>query len=113
MFSVFDKSGIFIAACRHQFILFVCDMVKSGELCVILILILSSSSLTNLLSSKYPLAILDHLLNVYGKNGGIAYNISYTFSKMLEHSCLGLHTHELNLRMMVGAFHDHAHNQWC
>ncbi|KAG1795023.1 uncharacterized protein HD556DRAFT_1431731 [Suillus plorans] len=39
MFSVFDESGIFIAACRHRFILLACDMVKSGEL------------------AKYPLAV--------------------------------------------------------
>ncbi|KAG1722975.1 hypothetical protein EDB19DRAFT_1593266, partial [Suillus lakei] len=32
MFLVVDESGIFIAACRHRFILLVCDMVKSGEL---------------------------------------------------------------------------------
>ncbi|KAG1848222.1 hypothetical protein F4604DRAFT_1594049 [Suillus subluteus] len=34
MFSVFDESRIFIAACRHRFILLACDMVKSGELFV-------------------------------------------------------------------------------
>jgi hypothetical protein len=34
MFSVFDESGIFIAACRHRFVLLACDMVKSGELSV-------------------------------------------------------------------------------
>ncbi|KAG1724147.1 uncharacterized protein EDB91DRAFT_1239995 [Suillus paluster] len=32
MFSVFDESGIFIAACRHRFVLLACDMVQSGEL---------------------------------------------------------------------------------
>ncbi|KAG2114526.1 hypothetical protein DEU56DRAFT_933756 [Suillus clintonianus] len=95
MFSVFDESGIFIAACRHRFILLVCDMVKSGEL------------------SKYPLAILDHLLNVYGKNGGVAYDIGCAFSKTLENSCLGPRARELNLRLMVGAFHGHAHNRRC
>ncbi|KAG1803263.1 hypothetical protein EV424DRAFT_1474585 [Suillus variegatus] len=31
MFSVFDESWIFIAACRHRFILLACDMVKSGQ----------------------------------------------------------------------------------
>ncbi|KAG2365333.1 hypothetical protein BDR07DRAFT_1449847 [Suillus spraguei] len=31
-FSVLDESGIFIAACRHWFILLACNMVKSGEL---------------------------------------------------------------------------------
>lgn len=35
MFTVFDESGIFIAACRHRFVLLACDMVKSGELYVI------------------------------------------------------------------------------
>ena len=32
MFSVFRKSGIFIAVCRHGFLLSICDMVRSGEL---------------------------------------------------------------------------------
>lgn len=34
MFAVFDESGIFIAACRHRFVLLACDMVRSGELLV-------------------------------------------------------------------------------
>jgi hypothetical protein len=34
MFSIFDESGIFVTACRHQIILLACDMVKSGELYV-------------------------------------------------------------------------------
>ncbi|KAG2112040.1 uncharacterized protein F5147DRAFT_744678 [Suillus discolor] len=68
MFSVFDESGIFIAACCHQFILLVCDIVKSGEL------------------SKYLLTILDHLLNVYGKNCGVAYDIGSTWDPVLVNS---------------------------
>ncbi|KAG2052120.1 hypothetical protein BDR06DRAFT_865872, partial [Suillus hirtellus] len=78
MFSVFDESRIFIAACRHWFILLVCDMVKSGEF------------------SKYLLAILDHLLNVYSKNGGVAYDIGCAFSKTLNNSHLGPRACELN-----------------
>ena len=31
-FSVFEESGIFLATCRHRFVLLACDMVKSGEL---------------------------------------------------------------------------------
>ncbi|KAG2116140.1 hypothetical protein DEU56DRAFT_874197 [Suillus clintonianus] len=65
MFSVFDESGIFIAACRHRLILLTCDMVKSGEL------------------AKYPLAIVDQLLTVYGRNGGFAYDIGCAFAKTL------------------------------
>ncbi|KAG1738873.1 uncharacterized protein EDB91DRAFT_1237656 [Suillus paluster] len=32
MFSVFQKSGIFVAVCHHGFLLSICDMVRSGEL---------------------------------------------------------------------------------
>ncbi|KIK20392.1 hypothetical protein PISMIDRAFT_105862 [Pisolithus microcarpus 441] len=34
MFSMFHESGIFIASCRHRFVLLACNMVKSGELYV-------------------------------------------------------------------------------
>ncbi|KAI5987211.1 hypothetical protein EDD15DRAFT_2136971, partial [Pisolithus albus] len=63
MFSVFEESGIFIATCRHRFVLLACDMIKSGEL------------------AKYPLAIVNRLLAVYGKNGGVAYDIGCAFAK--------------------------------
>ncbi|KAG2100405.1 uncharacterized protein F5147DRAFT_747133 [Suillus discolor] len=88
MFSVFDESGIFIAACRHRFILLACDMVCSGEL------------------AKYPLALMNQLLSVFGVNGGCAYDIG-------SNSSLGPLAQSLNLRMMVGAFHGHAHNRRC
>ncbi|KAG0696141.1 hypothetical protein DFH29DRAFT_984721 [Suillus ampliporus] len=87
MFLIFDESGIFITACHHLFILLACDMVKIGEL------------------AKHPLAIIDHLLNVYGKNGGITYNIGCTFYKTLGNSSLGPHACALNLWMMVGVCH--------
>lgn len=32
MFSRFDETGIFVAVCRHGFILTCTDMVRSGEL---------------------------------------------------------------------------------
>ncbi|KAG0702917.1 hypothetical protein DFH29DRAFT_982187 [Suillus ampliporus] len=70
MFSVFDESGIFIVACRHRFVLVACDMLRSGEL------------------AKYPLALIDKLLGVYGPNGGCAYNIGCAFSKTLSNSSL-------------------------
>lgn len=63
--------------------------------------------------AKYPLAIVDKLLSVYGANGGCAYDIGCTFAKTLETSSLGPVAAELNLRMMVGSFHGHAHNRRC
>ena len=32
MWSMFIETGIFLAACRHGFILMLCDMIQSGEL---------------------------------------------------------------------------------
>lgn len=32
MWKMFAETGIFIAVCRHGFLLFVCDMIQSGEL---------------------------------------------------------------------------------
>ncbi|KAG2112648.1 uncharacterized protein F5147DRAFT_572181 [Suillus discolor] len=93
--SVFDESGIFIAACHHWCILLACDMIRSREL------------------AKYLLAIIEKLLTVYGKNGGCAYDIRCTFSKMLSNSSLGTQAHELDFQLMVGAFHGHAHNRRC
>ncbi|KAG0705573.1 hypothetical protein DFH29DRAFT_980829 [Suillus ampliporus] len=87
MFSIFDQLGIFIAACRHRFVLLACDMIRSGEL------------------AKYPLAIIDKLLMFYGKNGACTYDIGCAFTKTLAQD-LGFH-------LMVGAFHGHAHNRMC
>ncbi|KAG6870676.1 hypothetical protein C0993_004504, partial [Termitomyces sp. T159_Od127] len=36
MWAIFAESGIFASACRHGFILWICDMITSGELYVIL-----------------------------------------------------------------------------
>ena len=32
MWRMFCETGIFLAACRHGFILLICDMIQSGEL---------------------------------------------------------------------------------
>ncbi|KAG2154140.1 uncharacterized protein EDB93DRAFT_1239530 [Suillus bovinus] len=95
MFSVFDESGIFIAACCHRFVILACNMIWSREL------------------AKYLLAIIDKLLTIYGKNGGCAYDIGCTFSKTLTNSSLGMRVCELDFHLMVGVFHRHAHNCKC
>ncbi|KAG1902922.1 uncharacterized protein F5891DRAFT_948259, partial [Suillus fuscotomentosus] len=95
MFLVLHESGIFITSCCHCFVLLVCDMLQSGEL------------------AKYPLALIDKILSVYGPNEGCAYDIGCMFSKMLSSSSLAPQVDELGFQMMVGAFHGHAHNQKC
>lgn len=32
MWGIFDETGVFLALCRHGFVLLVADMIKSGEL---------------------------------------------------------------------------------
>lgn len=66
-----------------------------------------------IVSAKYSLAVVDQLLTVYGKNGGCAYDIGCAFAKTLGNSTLGPRASALNFRMMVGAFHGHAHNRRC
>ena len=65
------------------------------------------------ISAKYPLAIVDHLLSVYGPNGGCAYDIGCAFAKTAHMSSIGPKVQRLGLRFMVGAFHGHAHNRLC
>jgi hypothetical protein len=34
MFALFAVAGIFLSVCRHGHVLVMCDMIRSGELCV-------------------------------------------------------------------------------
>jgi len=63
--------------------------------------------------AKYPLALLDRLMSVLGDKGGCAYDIGCAFAKTMAKSSLGPCARALNLQMMVGAFHGHAHNRRC
>jgi Kyakuja-Dileera-Zisupton transposase len=35
MFALFAIAGVFLAVCRHGHVLVICDMIRSGELCVL------------------------------------------------------------------------------
>ncbi|KAG1763541.1 hypothetical protein EDD22DRAFT_979344 [Suillus occidentalis] len=95
MWGVFDESGIFMAVCRHGFSLVIVDMVQSGE------------------QSKYPLAVISKLLDVFGKDLGGGYDIGCRFKTTLSRSVLGQSVCELNHTSLVGAFHGHAHRRLC
>ncbi|KAF8120010.1 hypothetical protein K438DRAFT_2006332 [Mycena galopus ATCC 62051] len=71
------------------------DMVRSGEL------------------AKYPLAIENALMDAFGKDIGFGYDIGCGHAKTLKNSPLGPKAKEHNFRMLVGAFHGHAHNRRC
>ncbi|TDL17784.1 hypothetical protein BD410DRAFT_843337 [Rickenella mellea] len=95
MFAMFSESGLFLTACRHGFVLLICDMIRSGEL------------------MKYPLAMVNKLMDVYGSNIACGYDIGCAFTKTLASSSLGRRARELYLRLLTGAFHGHSHHRGC
>ncbi|KAJ7853826.1 hypothetical protein B0H14DRAFT_3450014 [Mycena olivaceomarginata] len=95
MWGIFDETGVFLALCRHGFVLLVADMVRSGEL------------------AKYGLAITNQLLQAFGPDLGVGYDIGCGFSSTVRDSPLGPLAEAMNLKMLVGAFHGHAHNRSC
>ncbi|KAJ6617481.1 hypothetical protein B0H10DRAFT_2218435 [Mycena sp. CBHHK59/15] len=95
MFALFAIAGIFISVCRHGHVTVMCDMIRSGEL------------------MKYPLAISNHIMDTYGEDYVLGYDIMCAFFKTLQHSSLGAKTVALRLRGVVPAFHGHAHNREC
>ncbi|KAJ7823309.1 hypothetical protein B0H14DRAFT_3146083 [Mycena olivaceomarginata] len=84
MFAFFGVSGIFLSVCRHGHVLAMCDMIRSGEL------------------MKYPLVMVRRLLDTYGADIGLGYNIMSVFFGTLCHSSLGQATNN-----------GHAHNREC
>ena len=62
---------------------------------------------------KYPLAIVNHLFDLYGADIGLDYNIMCAFIKTLSRSSLGVKTVAFCLQGIVPAFHGHAHNRAC
>ncbi|KAJ7340863.1 hypothetical protein DFH08DRAFT_963708 [Mycena albidolilacea] len=70
MFALFAISGIFLSVCRHGHVLVICDMIRSREL------------------MKYLLAVVQRLLDVYGEDGAIGYDIWCAFVKTLLRSTL-------------------------
>ncbi|RDX42144.1 hypothetical protein OH76DRAFT_1488926 [Lentinus brumalis] len=96
MFALFATTGIFACLCRHGQVLVLCDMIRSGEL------------------MKYPLAIVNKIINVYGPEISIAlgYDIACEFSKTLGRSSLGARASE-TVSGVVPAFHGHSHNHRC
>ncbi|KAG2336338.1 hypothetical protein BDR05DRAFT_978809 [Suillus weaverae] len=95
MFTVFQKSGIFVSVCQHGVLLTICDMVQSGKL------------------MKYPLATINHLMEVYQQPFLYGYDIKCAFNKILLQSSLLSSVCHLGVDGVVNGFHGHAHNHLC
>lgn len=112
MFALFAVAGIFLAVCRHGHVLVLCDMIRSGELYAQC----SSSEfklLTKIYRMKYPIAIVDRLIDMYGPDICLGYDIMCAFITTLTRSCLGAKVAAFRLSGVVPSFHGHAHNRGC
>ncbi|RDB25832.1 hypothetical protein Hypma_006599 [Hypsizygus marmoreus] len=95
MWAIFDESGIFASACRHGFVMWITDMVRSGEL------------------AKYPLAMVAKALEVLGPQHLVGYDIGCQFQSTISTSSLGPKFTEEKCRCCLNAFHGFTHNYLC
>ncbi|KAJ7697393.1 hypothetical protein B0H17DRAFT_928404 [Mycena rosella] len=95
MFALFAIAGVFLTVCRHGHVIVMCDMIRSGEL------------------MKYPLAMVKWILDHYGGDIGLGYDIMCAFWKTLKRSSLGANVTAMRWQGVVPAFHGHAHNRPC
>ncbi|KAF9231943.1 hypothetical protein BU15DRAFT_81804 [Melanogaster broomeanus] len=92
---IYDETGIFLAVCRHGMSLLIADMVQSGEL------------------AKYPLAVVNKLVETLGSDLGGGYDIGCQFSTTLDRSSIGPLIQSSHHTCLIGAFHGHAHRRLC
>ncbi|KAH9853147.1 hypothetical protein C2E23DRAFT_729387, partial [Lenzites betulinus] len=92
---VFEETGVFASACRHGFILWIIDMVRSGEL------------------ARYPLATTAKALDVFDKRTMCGYDVGCSFGATLRHSSLARRFEEAECRVCVNAFHGYSHEYSC
>ncbi|KAJ3872118.1 hypothetical protein F5051DRAFT_445496 [Lentinula edodes] len=95
MWDAFHESGWYVSACCHGFILWVADMIRSGEL------------------AKYPLSIVAKALEVFGNCWVMGYDIRCSFETTVRNSSLGPEFERKQCRTCVNAFHGYSHNSTC
>ncbi|KAI0083731.1 hypothetical protein BDY19DRAFT_899813 [Irpex rosettiformis] len=95
MWAMFEESGIFASACRHGSILWIADMVCSGEL------------------AKYPLAIVAKALESLDPKLLIGYDIGCSFQTTVSTTSLGSAFTTSESRFCVCAFHAYSHCHTC
>ncbi|KAL7278859.1 hypothetical protein ACG7TL_006690 [Trametes sanguinea] len=95
MWGIFDETGIFASVCRHGMILWITDMVKSGEL------------------AMHPLATVGKALDVLGPRLFIGYDIGCVFVLTILASCLASEFKRQGCRCSVNAFHGYSHSHKC
>jgi hypothetical protein len=67
----------------------------------------------DLARAKYPLAVTNRLLEVFGPRFALGYDIGCGFSGTITRTSLASTAAAKSLRMLVPLFHGHAHNRLC
>lgn len=62
---------------------------------------------------KYPLAITDRLIDMYGSHIALGYDIMCAFNVTLASSSIGDKARDAGLFGVVPSFHGYAHNRGC
>ncbi|KAK7680601.1 hypothetical protein QCA50_016383 [Cerrena zonata] len=91
----YEETGIYAGACRHGMMLWICDMVCSGEL------------------AKYPLAMLSMALDVLPSHSASGMDINCGFEITAGRSSLAERIKMKSHKFVVNAFHGYAHNYQC
>ncbi|KAI0259648.1 hypothetical protein BC834DRAFT_833130 [Gloeopeniophorella convolvens] len=113
MWAIYHETGIFLSACRHGLIWWICDMVLSGELYVQFVARRMILQLIETLRAKYPLAIVNEALDAFGDKVGLGYDIGCSFTEMIAKSSISEKAKAKGLRLVVPAFHGYAHKRLC
>ncbi|KAI0362962.1 hypothetical protein BV20DRAFT_959256 [Pilatotrama ljubarskyi] len=95
MWSIFDECGVFACACRHGLLLWLADMVRSGE------------------KAKFPIAIAAMIATVLRIKVALGYDIGCSFDGTLHRSSIGPEFFAAGSRMVVNAFHGYSHAYPC
>ncbi|KAH9929957.1 uncharacterized protein BXZ73DRAFT_47845 [Epithele typhae] len=91
----FDETGIFASACRHGRILWIADMIQSGEL------------------AKYGIAMVDKINTELPGNILLGYDIGCVFQGTLARSSAGPEFRKRGSLCIVNAFHGYSHSYLC
>lgn len=62
---------------------------------------------------KYPLAVINRLMDVYGSDLLVGYDIACAFARTVARSSLAERVKDMRLTGIVPAFHGHGHNRGC
>ena len=69
--------------------------------------------LLNKYSAKYGLETLSEILDVFGSDPAVGYDISCVHKITIAASSISEKAQDLRLQVAVDAFHGHAHNRLC